>query len=54
MAEATALEDFSVSLLLNSGEGDDVPSPAGVEILSENIKSSRFIASELSEKVAVL
>jgi hypothetical protein len=41
------LEDLSLSFLLSSGEGD-VPSPAGVEILSENIKSSRFMASEFS------
>ena len=47
MAEATALADFSLSFLLSSGEGD-MPSPAGVEMLSENIKSSRFMASEFS------
>jgi hypothetical protein len=33
--------------LLSSGEGD-MPIPSGVEILSENIKSSRFIASGCS------
>jgi hypothetical protein len=47
IAEATALDDFSGSFLLSSGEGD-MPIPAGVEMLSENIKSSRFIASECS------
>jgi hypothetical protein len=48
IAEATALEDFSlVSFLLSSGEGD-WPSPAGVEMLSEKMKSSRFIASGCS------
>jgi hypothetical protein len=41
------LADFSLSFLLSSGEGD-MPSPAGVEMLSENIKSSRFMASEFS------
>ena len=51
MAEATVLEDFSGSFLLSSGEGD-MPSPAGVEMLSENMKSSRFIASGLSEAEA--
>jgi hypothetical protein len=54
MADATALEDFSVSFL-SSGDGD-APSPAGVEMLSEKIKSSRFIASGFSagaEGVAV-
>ena len=53
IAEATALDDASESFLLNSGEGD-MPSPAGVEMLSENIKSSRFIASELSKGFGVL
>lgn len=47
MAEATALDDFSGSFLLSSGEGD-MPIPAGVEILSANIKSSRFMASGFS------
>ena len=46
MADATALEDLSASFL-SSGDGD-VPSPAGVEMLSEKIKSSRFIASGFS------
>jgi hypothetical protein len=35
IAEAVALEDLS-SFLLNSEEGD-IPIPAGVEILSENM-----------------
>jgi hypothetical protein len=35
IAEATALEDLS-SFLVNSGDGD-MPIPAGVEILSENM-----------------
>jgi hypothetical protein len=48
IAEATALEDFSdVSFLDSSGDGD-MPRPAGVDIFSENINSSRFIASEFS------
>jgi len=50
IADATAFEDFSgteTSLLLSSGEGDR-PSPMGVDIFSENMKSSMFIASECS------
>jgi hypothetical protein len=44
IAEATALADFSASFLLSSGDGE-LPIPAGVEMLSENMKSSMFIAS---------
>ena len=47
IADATALEDFSGSFLLSSGEGE-FPSPAGVDMLSANMKSSRFMASEFS------
>ena len=47
IAEATVCEGLSASFLVNSGEGD-MPNPAGVEMLSENMKSSRFMASELS------
>ena len=45
IAEATALEAFGATSLsfLSSGEGD---MPAGVEILSEKMNSSRFMGSE--------
>lgn len=52
IADATALEDFSDSFLLSSGEGE-FPSPAGVDMLSANMKSSRFIASGFSEAEGV-
>lgn len=42
IADATALEDFVAPSFLSSGEGD---MPAGVDILSEKINSSRFIGS---------
>lgn len=48
IADATALDNFSASFLLSSGEGE-FPSPAGVDMLSVNMKSSRFMASEFSE-----
>ena len=44
IAEAVALEDFSISFFISSGDGE-LPIPAGVPILSANIKSSRFMAS---------
>lgn len=48
MAEAVACEDLSApSFFASSGEGD-MPNPAGVEMLSENIKSSMFIVSAWS------
>ena len=50
IAEATALVDFSASFLESSGDGD-MPSPAGVDMLSENMKSSRFIASGCSATI---
>lgn len=50
IAEATVCDDFSMSFLWFSGEGE-VAMPAGVEMLSEKIKSSKFIASELSTVV---
>ena len=48
IADATAFEDLSESFLLSSGEGE-FPSPAGVDMLSANMKSSRFMASGWSE-----
>jgi hypothetical protein len=52
IADATALEDFSGSFLLSSGEGE-LPSPAGVDMLSANMKSSRFMASGISGAAGV-
>lgn len=43
IAEAVALEDFSDSFLLISGEGE--LRPAGVEIFSADIQSSIFMGS---------
>lgn len=47
IAEAVVFDDLSTSFLVISGEGE-VAIPAGVDILSENIKSSKFMASEVS------
>lgn len=47
IAEAVVFDDLSISFLVISGEGE-VAIPAGVDILSENIKSSKFMASEVS------
>ncbi len=48
IADATAFEDFSdTSFLLSSGDGDK-PRPIGVEMLSENMKSSMFMESGFS------
>jgi len=44
IAEATKLADDSASFLLGSGECD-ILIPVGVEMLSENIKSSEFVLS---------
>jgi hypothetical protein len=44
IADATAFDDFSGDSLVDSG-GGEVPRPAGVDMLSEKMKSSRFIAS---------
>lgn len=41
---------FSGASLVNSGEGD-MPKPAGVDIFSEKINSSRFMASPCSGAV---
>jgi hypothetical protein len=51
MAEAVVLEGLSRVCLAISGEGV-VPRPAGVEMLSGNIKSSRFMASRCSAVAA--
>lgn len=62
IAEAMAFEGFSRVSSVISGEGDlrvsleisgegDVPRPAGVDIFSEKINSSRFMTSRFSAAV---
>ncbi len=46
IAEAIVLEAFGATFSLSSGEGDDMS--AGVEMMSEKMISSRFMASGLS------
>jgi hypothetical protein len=43
IADATAFEDLSGDSLVSGG--GEMPRPAGVDMFSEKIKSSRFIAS---------